>query len=284
MALQGDLPIGVFTSIGAGLGASLEAVKELGVSTVQVHAPALDRCTEDYAREVREDFLEAGIEVTLVFCGYPGDSYQSIQAVRETVGLVPRGTREERVELTRQMADFAAALGAPGIGVHIGFLPEDWDDPDFDELAHVAKGICDYCSALGIGMNLETGQETAGTLLHFLEAVDRPNIGVNFDPANMILYGSGEPLEALRKVGNYVRSTHCKDAVWSERPGEEWGVEVPLGEGDVNIEAYVATLIDLGYRGPLTIEREVGGEQQIRDIRKGVELLKSLKEKLLPRA
>jgi len=110
--------------------------------------------------------------------------------------------------------------------------------------------------------------------------VDRDNLGVNFDPANMILYGSGEPLDALRQVGPYVRSCHCKDAVWSDAPGEEWGEEVPLGQGDVNIEGFVSILNGLGYSGPLTIEREVSGARQIEDIKAGIELLRDIKARL----
>ena len=280
MAQKEIMPLGVFTSIGAGLGASLEAVKEMGVPTVQVHAPA-EMLTEEDAARVKKQFAQAGVEITLMFCGYYGESYKTIQIVRETVGLVPLATRDERIKMTRQVADFAALLGIPGIAVHIGFVSEDHASHEFAELVGATKGICDYCSALNLCVNLETGQETADTLLHFLKAVNRPNLGVNFDPANMILYGSGEPLEALRKVGSYVRSTHCKDGVWSDEPGVEWGKEVPVGEGDVNIEEFLRTLIEFGYTGPLTIEREIKGEQQAKDIKMAINLLTSLKKKLL---
>jgi len=144
----------------------------------------------------------------------------------------------------------------------------------------VVGKVADYCAERGLTMNLETGQESADTLLYLLQSVDRPNLFVNFDPANMILYGSGEPLEALQKVIGYVRSVHCKDATWSEKPGEEWGLEVPLGEGDVNIREFIRILHENGYEGPLTIEREVSGERQIADIRKGIELLRNIKKEL----
>lgn len=281
MSTQRTMPIGVFTSVGEGLGASLDAVKEIGVPTAQVHAPGTELRTESYARNVKKQFAKAGVDISLVFCGYPGESYASIQAVRETVGLVPPGTRDDRVQDTREIADFAAEVGAPGIGLHVGFIPEDWDVPDFDELVGVMKGICEYCRADGLKVNLETGQETPETLLHFLEEVNRPNLGVNFDPANMIIYGSAEPIPALRKVGRYVRSCHCKDATWSDAPGKEFGLETPLGEGEVNIKKFISTLIELGYEGPLTIEREISGDQQITDIKKAIELLRKLKKDLL---
>jgi len=280
MSKKERMPIGVFTSVGAGLGASLEAVKEMGADNVQLHAPPAEYRSAEHARKIAAQFKEAGIDITLVFCGYAGESYETIPIVRETVGLVPSATRDERIRQTWQIADFAAAVGAPGIGLHVGFISEDWASDEFRQVVQALKGICEYCSGIGIGVNLETGQESAETLLHVLEEVGRENLGVNFDPANMILYGSGEPLEALRKVGPHVRSCHCKDAVWSDEPGKTWGVEVPLGEGDVGIEEFIKTLDSLGYDGPLTIEREITGEQQARDIRKGIELLKSIKKKL----
>ncbi len=274
------MPIGVFASAGAGLGAAIEKVTGLGVSTVQIHAPGPDGCNEENARQVAGRFADAGISVSLCFVGYRGDSYSSIQAVRETVGLVPAATRSERLGRTWEMCDFAAWLGAPGIGIHLGFVNEDPDSEEFTTFAEVVGQVADYCADRDLTMNLETGQESADTLLNLLQTVDRPNLFVNFDPANMILYGSGEPLEALRKVGAYVRSCHCKDATWSEQPGETWGLETPLGEGDVNIREFVKTLKDLGYTGPLTIEREVSGDRQISDIRRGIELLRTIKKEL----
>ncbi len=274
------MPIGVFTSVGAGLGASVDKVLGLGVTTVQLSPPGPDLRKPERAREIAETFAEAGIRVTLVFCGYPGESYASIPVVRDTVGLVPRATRAERLEVTKQIADFAAWVGAPGIGIHVGFVPEDWDTPEFADVVETVCEVADYCSNRGRTMNLETGQETAATLLHLLQEADRDNLFVNFDPANMILYGSGEPLEALRMVGDYVRSCHCKDGVWSDKPGEEFGEEVPLGQGDVNIERFVATLQEIGYQGPLTIEREISGARQIADIKAAVSLLRDIKAKL----
>ena len=274
------MPIGVFTSVGAGLGAAIEKVLGLGVTTVQIHAPGPDGRTEARARQINRSFEDAGVKITAVFCGYPGESYATIPIVRDTVGLVPPATRAERIQQTKDIADFASWLGAPAIGVHVGFVSEEWESPEFAEAVDVVGEVTDYCAGLGLTMNLETGQETAGTLLHMLESLNRDNLGVNFDPANMILYGSGEPLEALRQVGAHLKSCHCKDAVWSDRPGKEWGEEVPLGQGDVNIEQFVATLDELGYAGPLTIEREISGDQQLVDIKAAIEFLNQVKARL----
>ena len=129
---------------------------------------------------------------------------------------------------------------------------------------------------------METGQETADDLLAFIRDVERSNLFINFDPANMILYGTGEPIAALKKVGRYVKSVHCKDGKWAKNPGKEWGQEVPLGEGDVGMENYLRTLKEIGYTGPLTIEREIPQEpdRQKAEISHAIRLLSQLKAKI----
>ncbi len=182
----------------------------------------------------------------------------------------------------KEISDFARLLGVDAVGLHVGFVPHDAADPLYGEILTVTRQLCDHCKANGQNLHLETGQEAADTLLKFLGDVGRQNLFVNFDPANMILYGSGEPIEALRKVGRYVRSVHCKDAKWAARPGQEWGAEVPLGEGDVGMENFLRTLKDLGYTGPLTIEREIPQEpaRQKEEIGRGIRLLNELKGKI----
>jgi sugar phosphate isomerase/epimerase len=182
----------------------------------------------------------------------------------------------------KEISDFARLLGVDVIALHIGALPEDQTDPLHAQVIEVTRDVCDHCKKNNQRLHLETGQESADALLQFIGEVDRDNLFINFDPANMILYGSGEPIEALRKVGHLVRSVHCKDAKWAGRPGEEWGAEVPLGEGDVGMENFLRTLNDLGYDGPLTIEREIPQEpeRQKSEIGGGVALLNQLKAKI----
>jgi sugar phosphate isomerase/epimerase len=171
-------------------------------------------------------------------------------------------------------------MGVSTMALHAGFISEDTESDEFAEMVDVLREVSRCCKERGLNLNLETGQESAETLLEVLDRVDMDNLGVNFDPANMVLYGSGEPLPALRRVGGHVRSCHCKDAVWSDRPGETWGEEVPLGEGAVDMEEYVKILDEFGYDAPLTIEREIAPPQQIEDMKKGVRVLRSAKEKL----
>ena len=199
------------------------------------------------------------------------------------MGLVPPETRAARTAELKEIADFARLLGVDVVGLHIGFVPHDPSDQLFKDAVAVTQEICDYCKGNGQRLHLETGQETPEGLLQFHGEVGRDNLFINFDPANMILYGSGEPIAALKKVGKFVRSVHCKDAKWADKPGEEWGSEVPLGEGDVGFENFIATLKEIGYDGPLTIEREIPQEpsRQKEEIGRGVKLLTELRAKIL---
>jgi sugar phosphate isomerase/epimerase len=275
-------PLGVFASIDAGLGVKLEVAHELGVPTIQLHAPEKATRTGDNARRFLDRLAGFGIRLTAVFGGFAGESYADIPTVTRTVGLVPPGTRAARTREMKEIADFARLLGVDVVALHLGFVPHDPSDPLYGEVLAITREVCDHCHSQKQALHLETGQEPADTLLTFIRDVERDNLFVNFDPANMILYGSGEPIEALEKVGRYVHSVHCKDAKWAANPGREWGAEVALGEGDVGMENYLRTLDKIGYRGPLTIEREIPQEpeRQKAEIGRALTLLRDLKEKI----
>ncbi len=276
-------PIGVFTSIDAGLGVHLEVAKELGVPTIQLHSPARETRTPENAAAFCKRLEEIGIELTCVFGGFEGESYADIPTVERTVGLVPEETRASRLREMKEISDFARLLGCDVVGLHLGFVPHDAQSKLYGQVVEVTRQLCDHAARNEQNIHLETGQETADDLLAFLKNVERPNLFVNFDPANMILYGTGEPIEALRKIGSYVRSVHCKDATWSDQPGKTWGCEVPLGKGQVGMENYLKTLLQIGYKGPLTIEREIPQEpeRQKAEIGHAIELLTSLRGRLL---
>lgn len=276
-------PIGVFTSIDAGLGVHLEVAKELGIPTVQIHAPHAGTRHAAAAEKFLKRCSDAGITVTCVFCGFEGESYADIPTTARTVGLVPESTRAARLQEAKEIADFARLLGCSVVGMHIGFVP-DKSSASYAGLLASTRDLLDHLARNGQSLHLETGQETADHLLEFIHAVERPNLFINFDPANMILYGTGDPIDALKKVGQYVRSIHCKDGKWAVegQRGKSWGSEVPLGEGDVGMEKYLQTLKELGYTGPLTIEREIAHDpvQQKRDIGQALSLLTTLRAKL----
>jgi sugar phosphate isomerase/epimerase len=272
-------PIGVFASIDAGLGVRLEVARELGVPTVHLHTPHRQSRTRQRAEEFARRLQELGITVTVVFAGFEGESYADIPTVSRTVGLVPRETRAQRTVEMKEIADFAQLLGVTAVGVHIGVVPHDRTSADYADVLRITRELCDYLATNGQALHLETGQEPADVLLGFMEDVQRANLFINFDPANMILYGCGEPIPALRTLGKYVRSVHCKDATWSDQPGKTWGAEVPIGKGDVDFAAYLRTLAEIGYDGPLTIEREIPQEpeRQKAEIALAVEVLENLK-------
>ncbi len=278
-----DWPIGVFTSIDAGLGVKLEVVQQLGIPTIQLHAPHRSSRTPESAEKFLELIDSLNIELTAVFGGFEGESYADIPTVSRTVGLVPPETRAERLREMCEISDFARILGCNVIALHLGFVPHDPSLPLYNEVLQVTRQLCEHAAQNDQNVHLETGQETGDGLLAFIGDSKCDNLFINFDPANMILYGTGEPIDTLKQVGQYVRSVHCKDALWSDRPSETWGREVPLGEGQVNMELYLRTLKEIGYLGPLTIEREIPQEpeRQKQEISHAANLLGDLRKKLL---
>ncbi|QDU98060.1 sugar phosphate isomerase/epimerase family protein [Lignipirellula cremea] len=275
-------PIGVFASIDAGLGVKLEVAQELGVPTIQLHAPAKASRSDAKAAEFLKKIADMGLTLTCVFGGFEGETYGEMSLVEKTVGLVPPEFRYARTQEMMEIADFAKKLQCDAVALHLGYIPEDGDNGLYDEVIAVTREVCDHCKTNGQTLHLETGQETADGLLKFIHDSGCDNLFVNFDPANMIIYGTGEPIEALGKVGQYVRSVHCKDGVWSDAPGKTFGREVPLGEGDVGMENYLRKLEEIGYTGPLTIEREIPQEpaRQKAEIGHAVNLLNDLKAKI----
>lgn len=279
-----DYPLGVFTSIDAGFGVPLATAKELGVPTVHVHSPHGDNMSDAAADKFIEACNDAGITVTVLFAGFDGDSYASIAETARTVGLVPRETREYRSKLMLDIAAFGRRIGCKTLGTHIGFVPADRTGDDYRDLVKTVQGVLDVLADNGQKLHLETGQETAHHLLEFIDDVSRDNLKINFDPANMILYGTGDPIEALRTVGEFVGSIHCKDSVAAPADvrGTQWGREVALGDGEVGMKRYLETLKEVGYVGPLTIERELSEDpvQQKADIKQAIDLLTKLREEV----
>ena len=278
-----DWSVGVFTSIDAGLGVKLEVANELKIPTIQLHAPHRSTRKPENAEAFLERLESLGIELTAVFGGFEGESYADIPTVSKTVGLVPEETRADRLQEMKEISDFSRLLGCDVIALHLGFVPHDTADPLYQEVIQVTRELCDHAGQNDQSVHLETGQETADGLLQFIGDMQRDNLFINFDPANMILYGTGQPIDALKKVGHYVKSVHCMDATWSDNPGETWGCEVPLGEGQVDMNAYLSTLKEIGYSGPLTIEREIPEEpeRQKAEISHASGLLVQLRSELL---
>ena len=275
--------IGVFTSVGAGLGLDLDLAGKMGLPTIQLHAPPLGQRDQASADKILATLAPYGISITAVFGGFEGESYATIPTVVETVGLMPTETRQKRLEEMFEISDFAKMISCDVIALHLGFVPHDTSDPAYQEIIAVTQQLCQHAANNGQAVHLETGQETADGLVTFIGDTKCDNLFVNFDPANMILYGAGEPIEAVEKIGSLIRSVHCKDAKWAANPGDEWGEETKLGDGDVGMKTFLQTLQKIGYTGPLTIEREIPQtpEKQQAEIGHAVDLLKQLKKELL---
>jgi sugar phosphate isomerase/epimerase len=256
---------------------TLREVKSFGVAAGQLGFPGeldLRGKAEAWEAALRdEDFT-----VVTAVCSYRGEDYADIPTVQRTVGLVPGNTRAQRIERTKQVAAVAAKLGISSVACHIGFVPHETKNPLYGEILNVAREICDYCAPLHQSFTLETGQEPAEVLLRFIADVDRPNLKINFDPANMILYGTGDPIDALRALGKHVVSVHCKDGDWPPKgESDALGKERALGQGSVDFPRFIATLKDIGYTGILSLEREeLDATQRAADIRTGLMLLKEL--------
>ena len=257
---------------------TLAEVRSLGVRYGQLGVPGGMDLSADTAAKWKAEIDREPFTVVSLIVAYDGESYADIPTVEATVGFIPHATRAEREERTMKVIEFASRLGVGGIGCHIGFVPEDTAHSDYVAVRDLVRRICDRAATYGQTFALETGQEPAGVLLEFLRDVNRPNLCINFDPANMILYGTGDPIEALRILAPHVKSVHCKDGDWPPKgvPGA-LGSERPLGQGSVGIERFVSTLREIGFPGPLNVERECENqEERIRDIREAVKLLRQL--------
>jgi sugar phosphate isomerase/epimerase len=257
----------------------LAEIKSLGVRCGQLGIAGSTELNDTFVKDWKAALDEEQFTLVTLFCAYNGESYADVPTVQRTVGFIPRETRAERESRTLAGSDVAAQLGIGSIATHIGFVPEDRADPDYVAVREMVRRLCDHAAKHKQTFALETGQEPAHVLLKFFEDVDRPNLRINFDPANMILYGTGDPIEALRVLAPHVVSVHCKDGDWPPKDQPDaLGTERPLGQGSVGIERFVRTLKEIGYKGILSIEREAENqEERIRDIRMAVGLLRRIK-------
>ena len=204
--------------------------------------------------------------------GTVGEDYSTLETIRQTGGIAPDTTWEQNWKNIKTTAALAGQLGLNLVTFHAGFLPHKESDPGFAKLSARLGQVADLFSGQHVMLGLETGQETAPVLVQLLERLSRPNLGVNFDPANMILYDKGEPIEALRLLGPWIRQVHIKDARRTKVQGT-WGEEVAVGSGEVDWPAFFATLKEIGFTGDFVVEREAGG-QRVADIRKAGEIVK----------
>jgi len=200
---------------------TLRAIKALGMRCGHLGFAGHVPLNVDVASKWRSVADAEDFGITAVFAAFEGESYADGPTVQRTVGFIPPATRAEREKRSLEVVDAASTMGVPIFACHIGFVPDDHTHPDFIAVRDMVRRICDHAAQYNIFFALETGQETAESLLHFLDAVERRNLKVNFDPANMILYGTAEPIPALEVLAPHVVSVHCKDGNWppKDKPG-----------------------------------------------------------------
>jgi len=245
-----------------------------GLTRLQI---ALDPIREDAGGTWR-DFAglcaRRGVTCVSGMFGTVGEDYTTLDSIRRTGGVVPDAPWPDTWRNIQADAEVAGRLGLGLVTFHAGFLPHEPSDPTFATLQARLRQIADLFAARKMAVAFETGQEEAGTLAAFLRALGRANVGVNFDPANMLLYDKGDPVAALRTLAPWLRQCHVKDAVRTKTPGT-WGEEVPVGTGQVDWKAFFSTLDAVRFTGNLCIEREAG-KQRVADIRAAREFIERL--------
>lgn len=241
-----------------------QKLEETGISRVQL---ALDpwRASPRIWGETEKIFRDHGIVAVSGMVGCIGEDYSTLESIRLTGGLAPDATWKQNVKNFRACAALAKQMGLKLVTFHAGFLPPDESHPAFGKMLQRLEVVADIFMARNILAGLETGQETAPELAALLHKLNHPNIGVNFDPANMILYDKGDPVKALHTLAPWVRQMHIKDAKRTKIPGT-WGRETPVGAGDMDWRAFFATFKHVVFNVNLVIERE-GGNSRVADIR-----------------
>ena len=270
------LNIGVMSNLQAD-GRNTDVVADFGLTCCQVVSWNMTLCTSEIALKCKSAAQEKGVHISAFWGGVPGPAAWNFIEGPITLGLVPPDYRWARTQALEQWADFAVALGAPALVTHCGFIPESPVYPDYAPTRLAIGRVAKYCKSKGIGFWFETGQETPVTLLRVIQDLEASdgldNLGINLDPANLILYGRGNPIDSLDVFGRYVRCIHAKDGLYPTN-GRELGHEVRVGTGKVNFPDFIKKLRDIGFTGDFIIEREISGEQQRIDIAQTVNDLK----------
>lgn len=255
-------------------------IREMGMESCQL--VCWDRAvlhSDEAAENVKAAMKKHGVTITAFWCGWEGRAVWDFYEGQLTLGLVPSDCRHDRLKMLMEGSDFAKKLGVTDFVTHVGFLPENPYDPKYEEVLTACRAIVEKCRKNGQNFLFETGQETPITLKRAIQDIERVlgqgNVGINLDPANLIMYGKSNPVDALEVFGEYVMGVHGKDGKYPT-DGHFLGDEVPLGQGKVNFPVFVEKLRKVGYEGDITIEREITGEEQKKDILLAKQILDQL--------
>ena len=226
-AAPAKMRLGVIIGISPDPDAAIRRVQELGFPTCQVSIGATDDATLAKLRAALDRYK---VEATSAVSGGPGPEIYDFYRGPETIGLVPRDTRAARIAHMKAVADFAQKAGIPAVQGHCGFIPENPNDALYKEAVDAIREVALYCKSKGLSLRCETGQETPITLVRAIRDVGTGNVGVNFDAANLVMYGKANPVDAVDLLGPYIQGVHAKDGVYPTDP-RKLGAEVPIGQG-----------------------------------------------------
>ena len=257
------------------IAAEIKKVKDLGLQSCQICCWDMSLFTDENAKIIKESSKLYNVEISTFWCGWSGPSIWNFYDGPLTLGLVPETYRFERVANLKAGSDFAKKIDVQNIATHVGFIPENPATSEYQSLICCLRDLAKYVKNNGQYFLFETGQETPVTLRRAIEDIGTDNLGINLDPANLILYGKANPVDALEVFGEFVRDVHGKDGRYPT-DGKNLGEETPLGDGKVDYPRFVAKLKEIGYNRYITIEREISGEKQIEDIIKAKTLLEKL--------
>jgi sugar phosphate isomerase/epimerase len=242
----------------------LEKLNATGIRRVQLALDPLRESPKVWG-DAEKFFRENNITIVSGMVGCIGEDYSTLESIRLTGGIAPDTTWEQNLKNLHACAAIAKKMGLKLVTFHAGFLPPDESHPTFAKMCARLDQVADIFMVQNILLGLETGQETAQELADLLHQLNHPNIGVNFDPANMIMYDKGDPVKALHILAPWIRQVHIKDAKRTKVPGT-WGQEVPVGTGEVDWRAFFSTFKHVIFNVSLCIEREYGNAR-VADIR-----------------
>jgi L-ribulose-5-phosphate 3-epimerase len=266
------LRLGLILGVEPDPDAAMAKLKNLGIPTCQVYLNNFDPA---FAGKLRRSLDNANIEATSLVVGGPGKESWDFYDGPLTIGLIPRETRAARIAHIKAAADFAVRCDIPAVQTHVGFIPENPNDPVYKEAIAAMREVAEYCARYRQNFRYETGQETPITLVRAMRDVGLDNQGVNFDLANLIMYGKANPVDAIEVLTPYIQGIHAKDGLWPTSP-RELGAEVPIGKGKVDFPRIIQRLKEIHYQGAVTIEREISGAQQLEDVRSAADYLRHL--------
>lgn len=250
-------PVGACTwSLQTDVAGVAETLRKIGIEHVHL---AVRSAVEEGGDEYMAAVQKQNWTVTATMIDFPQEDYSTLERIKVTGGIAPDDCWERNRDLFFGAVDVTVKLGVKYLAMHAGFVDES-DAAYAKKFYDRIRTLADAAGEKNIMLLLETGQETAEELKHFLEQLNHPAIGVNFDPANIILYDKGDPIESVKVLAPWVKHIHIKDANRTEQPGT-WGAEVPWGDGQVGTEKFLNTLTEIGFDGALAIEREAGDDR-----------------------